>query len=153
MTLQKPGSNTLIDQIFLGQMVDEINTLSDKFSNASSPIYNTASKKSALTYFGGFTFATTQLEVTQTLSKGATTRYTTNFAFGKDFLAPPLVFATIETDAITSTGSTASTLLNGVVVSGVTTGGGTIAIVLAESPTAPKITYRVNILAIGLAQL
>lgn len=153
MTLQKPSSNTLIDQTFLGQIVDEINILSDNFSNASSPIFDTNSKKSSLTYFGGFSFATTQLEVTQTLETNKVNRYTTNFAFGKDFLAPPLVFATIESDAITGTGSTASTLLNGVIVSGITTGGGTVAIVLDKADKKATIKYRINILAIGIPQI
>jgi hypothetical protein len=153
MTLQKPGSNTLIDQIFLGQIVDEINTLSDNFSQASSPIFNTSTKKASLTYFGGFAFATTQLEVTQTLNANAPTRYTENFSFGKDFQAPPLVFATIESDAITGTGSTAATLLNGVAVSGVTTGGGTVAVILDKDSRKPTIQYRVNILAIGIPQV
>jgi hypothetical protein len=153
MTLQKPSANTLIDQTFLGQIVDEINILSDNFSNAASPIYNTTSKKSSLTYFGGFSFATTQLEVTQTLKATEASRYTTDFAFGKDFLAPPLVFATIQSDAITGTGSTASTLLNGVVVSGITTGGGTVAVILDADARKPTINYRINILAIGIPQI
>jgi hypothetical protein len=152
MTLQKPSANTLIDQTFLGQIVDEINVLSDNFSNAASPIYDTTKKKTALTYFGGFSFATTQLEVTQELSANSSSRHTQNFAFGKDFLSPPLVFATIESDAITGTGSTASTLLNGVVVSGITTGGGTIAVNL-ESDRKVTIKYRINILAIGIPQI
>lgn len=150
MTLQKPGSNTLIDQIFLGQMVDEINILSSKFSQASSSIFNTATKKPTLTYFGGFAFATIQKEITQTLSATETTRYTDDFAFGKAFEAPPLVFATIETDSITGTGSTASTLLNGVVLSGITNGGGTFAVLLDKDSRKPTIKYRVNILAIGI---
>jgi hypothetical protein len=157
MTLQKPGSNTLIDQIFLGQVVDEINTIGDKFSNAAATIYNTSTKKSITTYFGGFIFATTQLEVTQTLSKTETSRYTKDVTFGKDkktdFLVPPLVFATIETDSITGTGSTASTLLNGVVVSNVTADKATIAVVLGSDSDKPTIKYRVNVLAIGLAKL
>jgi len=155
MTLQKPSSNTLIDQTFLGQIVDEINILSDNFSNASSPIFDTSTKKSALTYFGGFSFATTQLEVTQTLATGSSlNRYTTNFAFGKDFLSPPLVFVTIQSDAITGSGSgTASTLLNGVTVSGVTTGGGTVSVVLGNPQIKATIKYRINILAIGIPQI
>ncbi len=106
-----------------------------------------------MTYFGGFAFATTQLEVTQTLNANAPTRYTENFSFGKDFQAPPLVFATIESDAITGTGSTAATLLNGVAVSGVTTGGGTVAVILDKDSRKPTIQYRVNILAIGIPQV
>jgi len=153
MTLQKPSANTLIDQTFLGQIVDEINILSDNFSNAASPIFNTTSKKSSLTYFGGFSFATIQLEVTQTLKATETSRYTADFAFGKDFLAPPLVFATIQSDATTGTGSTASTLLNGVVVSGITTGGGTVAVILDADARKPTINYRINILAIGIPQI
>lgn len=153
MTLQKPGSNTLIDQIFLGQIVDEVNALSDKFSQASSPIFNTSTKASSLTYFGGFAFATTQLEVTQTLSATEVTRYTDTFGFGKDFQAPPLVFATIESDAITGTGSTAATLLNGVAVSGITNGGGTVAVILDKDSRKPTIKYRINILAIGIPQV
>jgi hypothetical protein len=153
MTLLKPSANTLIDQTFLGQIVDEINILSDNFSNAASPIFDTTSKTSSLTYFGGFSFATTQLEVTQTLKATEASRYTANFAFGKDFLAPPLVFATIESDAITGTGSTAATLLNGVAVSGITTGGGTVAVILDADSRKPTIKYRINILAIGIPQI
>ena len=155
MTLQKPSSNTLIDQTFLGQIVDEINILSDNFSNAASPIFDTNTKKSALTYFGGFSFATTQLEVTQTLAAGNTlNEHTTNFAFGKDFLAPPLVFVTIQSDAITGSGrGVAATLLNGVTVSGVTTGGGTVSVVLGNPQTKTTVKYRINIMAIGIPQI
>jgi hypothetical protein len=149
MTLQKPSANTLIDQTFLGQMVDEINTLSENFSSASSPIYNTNSKKSSLTYFGGFAFATTQLQVTHTTDPGKSTRHKENFAFGKDFLVPPLVFATIQTGEITTI---MDPLLNGVVVSGITNGGGTVAVILGQAPKK-TITYYINILAIGIPQI
>lgn len=155
MTLPKPSANTLIDQTFLGQMVDEINTISTKFTNAASPIYDTSTKKSSLTYFGGFTFATTQLDITQTLKASGTSIHTQDFIFGngKTFLTAPLVFATIETDSVTGTGSTVSTLLNGVVVSAITTNGGTISIVLDADSRKPTVKYRVNIMAIGLPPL
>jgi hypothetical protein len=152
--IQKPSANTLIDQTFLGQIVDEVNALSENFSNAASPIYDTTKKKTALTYFGGFSFATTQLEVTQTLKSGATSRHTEPFAFGKDFLSPPLVFATIQSDAISGSGNgLASTLLNGVSVSGVTTGGGTVSVILDRDPGNTTVQYRINILAIGIPQI
>jgi hypothetical protein len=150
MTLQKPSANTLIDQTFLGQMVDEINTLSDNFSSASSPIYNTNSKKSSLTYFGGFAFATTQLQFTHTTSTGASTRQKENFAFGKDFLVPPLVFATVQTGELTTI---MDPVLSSVVVSNITNGGGTVAVTLGQAKEKKTITYYINILAVGIPKI
>lgn len=153
MTLQKPSANTLIDQTFLGQMVDEINTIGSSFNKASSSIYDTSVKKSKTTYFGGFTLATVQLEVTHTLSASTTSTKQEKFSFGKTFLAAPLVFATIETDSATGTGSTPSDLLCSVVISNVNTGGATASITIDKKPKSPTIKYRVNILAIGLSTL
>jgi len=67
-TITKPTANTLIDQAFLGQMVDVINDISDNYARASSSIFDTKQNKAVTTYFGGFTFSTLQIEVTQTLN-------------------------------------------------------------------------------------
>lgn len=153
MTLNKPSANTLIDQTFLGQMVDEINTIGSSFSKASSSIYDTSVKKSKTTYFGGFTLATVQLEVTHTLSASKATTKEEKFSFGKSFLTDPLVFATIETDSTTGTGSTPSDLLCSVVISNVNKSGASASITVASKAKSPTVKYRVNILAIGLSTL
>jgi hypothetical protein len=150
-TITKPSANTLIDQTFLGQMVDVINDISDNYAKASSSIFDTKRNKAISTYFGGFTLATLQIDVTQTLSATKMSSHTEKIGFGKTFLSPPVVVATIQSKTASKEGSTPSQIMTSVTVNAVNESGADVTILIDPIPKAATVTYYVNVIAIGLA--
>ena len=150
-TIAKPSANTLIDQAFLGQIVDVINDISDNYAKASSSIFDTKRNKAVSTYFGGFTFATLQIDVTQTLSATKMSSHTEKIGFGKTFLSPPVVVATIQSKTASKAGSTPSQIMNAITVNSVNESGADVTVLSDPVAGGPTVTYYINVIAIGLA--
>lgn len=147
-------SNTLVDQTLLANMVTAINDNADKITRSSSLIYNTVTDKQVTSYVGSFTLATNQIEIEHKLDPNNTSVEEKSFTFGQTFLAPPLVFASVE--ATVSGGTNSSVYTNGhsVTITNPSTTGATARLtVFKGGKKDAKVTFKISILAIGLARI
>ena len=152
MTVQIPSANTLLDQTFFSQVATDLNALNDKITKQSSQIYNTVTDKQVTSFAGSFAISTNQIEVSHKLSTTTITLSNKPIAFNANFVAPPVVVATIQSSNATS--SSAKNLAN-ISVTNVTQNGADIYVVLDKAPDSNNatITYKVNVVAIGLVSL
>jgi hypothetical protein len=150
MTIPNISTNSLVDQTQLNQIIDTVNGISSKFANTISPIYNTTTKEVVNSYMGTFAIATNRVSdtVTNTQAKTVVSKSKT-ISFGKTFLAPPLVFASVDFGA-----SDFGAHITGTVVSSVTNSGCTIAVSIYSESAYPKgASFDLSVMAVGLTQL
>jgi hypothetical protein len=157
MTVQIPSANTLLDQTFFSQVATDINTLNDKVSKTSSQIYNTSTNKQVTSFTGSFSIATYQVDITahKTSATVSTISKRETAPFGITFTAPPIVIATIQIpgDSTTGAGTTHKGLDSAsVLVQNVTQSSADIYVVLGKG-SAVDLSYKVNVMAIGLVSL
>jgi hypothetical protein len=150
MTIPNISTNSLVDQTQLNQIIDTVNGISSKFANTISPIYNTTTKQVVNSYMGTFAIATNR--VSETI-KNTTARTiaskSINISFGKTFLAPPLVFASVDFAA-----SSLGEHLPGTIVSSVTNSGCTVVVnIYSQVAYSSDTTFDLSIMAVGLTQL
>jgi hypothetical protein len=144
-------TNTLIDQTLLANMVSAINDNADKITRASSKIYNTVTDKQVTSYVGSFALATKQIEIEHKLDPTNTTVEDKSFTFGQTFIAPPLVFATVEATVTGGTNSAVYTNGHSVTITNPSTTGATVHLtVFKGGKKDAKVTFKISILAIGL---
>lgn len=146
--------NTLIDQTLLANMVTAINDNADKITKSSSRIFNTTTGKQVTSYVGSFTLATTQIVIEHSIDTNNTTVESKSFTFGQTFVAPPLVFATVE--ATVTNGKNSSVYTNGhsVTITNTSNTGATAQLTIFKGGKKDaKVEYKISILAIGLSLL
>jgi len=145
-------TNTLVDQTLLANMVSAINDNADKITRSSSRIYNTTTDKQVTSYVGSFTLATNQIVVEHKLDPNNTTVESQPFVFGQTFLAPPLVFATVEATVTEGTNSAVYKNGHSVTITNPSTTGATAHLtVFKGGKKDAKVTFKISILAIGLS--
>lgn len=156
MTIPNISTNSLVDQTQLNQIIDTVNGISSKFANTISPIYNTTTKQVVNSYMGTFAIATNRVEVTDhKLTASSVSKKELSVSFGKNFLAAPLVFASVSQLLVDGGGGTLASTVPSVVVTGVNQGGCTL-VVNIYNPTTNKsdnFPYAISIMAVGLTQL
>lgn len=151
MTIPNITTNSLVDQTQLNQIIDTVNGISSKFANAISPIYNTTTKQIVNSYMGTFAIATNRYADTLPTKSKKGDVYTKTFsiAFGKTFLAPPLVFASVDLAT-----SNLSEYIPGIIVSNVSQSSCTITLnVFKNIDGTGELGFSLNIMAVGLSQL
>jgi hypothetical protein len=150
MTIPNISTNSLVDQTQLNQIIDSVNNISSKFANTISPIYNTATSQVVNSYMGTFAIATNRVEGSlgkNTTAKSLVSR-PTSIAFGKTFLAPPLVFA-----SVTFTSNESPNILAGTNVTSVTNSGCSVTVNFYNNTANAEVPFTVSIMAVGLTQL
>jgi hypothetical protein len=153
MTIPSITTNTLVDQALLSTIVAAINSNTSKLSNSAVRVYDRGSGgnggKQVSSYLGNYTFATTQLEFSHTLSK-ETKSISKSFQFGQTFLNAPLVFATVEADVSGGTNSSVYITNHSVTIVNPTTTGATAYLTIAPHQNTGVVEYKISIFAIGL---
>ncbi len=158
MTIPDITSNTLVDQALLSTIVRSINSNSSKISNSSVKVYDRASSanssKQITSYLGSYTFATTQIEISHTLS-AETKSISKSFEFGQTFLTPPLVFATVEAEVSGGTNTSVYATNHSVTIVNPSFSGATAYLTIAphSERLGAVIQYKISIFAVGLAKL
>lgn len=150
MTIPNISTNSLVDQTQLNQIIDTVNGISSKFANTISPIYNTITNEVVNSYMGTFAIATNRVSDTLTNATAKTVvSKSKSISFGKTFLAPPLVFASVDF-AATNFGAH----VTGTVVSSVSNSNCTVAVSVYSEAAYPNGTnFQLSIMAVGLTQL
>jgi hypothetical protein len=149
MTIPNISTNSLVDQTQLNQIIDTVNGISTKFSNVISPIYNTATKQVVNSYMGTFAIATNRASGTIANSSAkAVAVEPITISFGKTFLAPPLVFASVDFGAKKFDAHLVSTI-----VSSVTNSGCTVQVSVYGETSYTSTAFDLSIMAVGLTQL
>jgi hypothetical protein len=150
MTIPNISTNSLVDQTQLNQIIDSVNNISSKFANTISPIYNTATKQVVNSYMGTFAIATNRVSGTISNSKANTIMSKPfSISFGKTFLAPPLVFPSVDFGA-----SNFNQHVVGAAVSDITNSGCTVNVsIYSQAAYAIPVKLDVSIMAVGLTQL
>jgi hypothetical protein len=156
MTIPNIATNSLVDQTQLNQIIDTVNGISSKFANTISPIYNTTTKQVVNSYMGTFAIATNRVEVTDhKLTKASVSTKQLSVSFGKNFLAPPLVFPSISQVLVDGGGGTLTSTVPSVIVTGINQSGCTITVSI-YNPTgaaSDNFPYAISVMAVGLTQL
>lgn len=155
MTIPDPQSNELIDQAFLSSIVRGINSNTAKLSSSAVKIFDRGStstnSRQITAYLGNYTFATTQVEISHTLTT-ATKVESKSFTFGETFQTPPLVFATVEAQISGGQNTSVYATNHSVTVVNPSTSGATVHLTIAPHTNTGVIEYKISILAIGLAK-
>jgi hypothetical protein len=149
MATSIPSANTLLDQAFFASLATDVSNLNNQISKQASNI--DANSKSNSVYPGSFAFSAKQLQISHTLkTDGPSLSPQTAVEFGVSFAYPPIVVATVQSSAVSGTGSSASLLPSNVSVTDVTANGANVYVTLAQSSAAATITYKINVIAIGM---
>jgi len=151
MTIPNISTNSLVDQTQLNQIIDSVNNISSKFANTISPIYNTTTGQVVNSYMGTFAIATNLVKDSLPTKSNKGDVYTKTFSvsFGKTFLAPPLVFASVDL-----TTNNLDQFIPGIIVSSVNNSGCTMTLNVYKNNTgAGALGFSVSVMAVGLTQL
>ena len=153
MTIPNIGTNSLVDQTQLNQIIDTVNGISSKFANTISPIYSKSSTtgQQVNSYMGTFAIATNLVKdkikgsgIAKTIASKTVT-----VSFGKTFQSIPLIFPSVYLNV-----STPGVHLPGMIVSSATTSTCTIVLNLySDVATSADIDFELSIMAVGLTQL